>query len=261
MRVRRAPADGRNMHRTSDGPRCRWRRPDAPVRCSRNLARANRRPGRRGFTLIELLVVIAVIALLLGMLVPSLMAAKERARVAVAHGELDGIAKALVLYASESRGTCPPGQADCNPDMLAHAYQLPAELATGGYLPGGADVRTPVGARDAFQRDQTYKYIAPGDLIVNRRPVRQAGRVWVPDGFPSGETWSGPLSAEGGATYNDPDESPVRWAVWSVGPRPDSPRSRSPRAPVSRRTWYRTYGDGGVIAHVQLAGGRIVASP
>lgn len=67
---------------------------------------------RRGFTLIELLVVAAILATLIGLLLPSLFAARQQAQAAVCGSNLRQIALANLLYAAEHRDTLCPGAAD-----------------------------------------------------------------------------------------------------------------------------------------------------
>lgn len=62
---------------------------------------------RRGFTLIELLVVIAIIALLMGILMPALNEARNRALILVCGSNLSGLGKACELYATENHDTFP----------------------------------------------------------------------------------------------------------------------------------------------------------
>lgn len=68
--------------------------------------------GRRlrvlGFTLVELLVVIAIIAILMGLLAPSLREARDRARQMVCANNLRQIGQAIHSYAADNNGCIPP---------------------------------------------------------------------------------------------------------------------------------------------------------
>src|SRR4051812_35040984 len=55
-------------------------------------------PSARGFTLIELLTVIAIIAILMGLLFPAIMGAKDSARNAKAETDIKGIVAAIAQY-------------------------------------------------------------------------------------------------------------------------------------------------------------------
>lgn len=212
---------------------------------------------RNGFSLIELLVVIAILAMLVGILLPSLTRAKLLARVVQAHADLRNLTVSLAMYAESSGGPLPPARTGC---ALAADWELPRELAGEGYLPARRDgaVRR-VDLTDPFDPTGEYRYRAPGDAIINEAVLlANEARLWVPEDFPRN-------ASEAGVYFDDPRQSPARYAVYSHGPEPAwlAGQPAWGRSPLPAAFWFPGGGSDrpGLITHFAETGGGIFASP
>ncbi len=232
-----------------------------------------------GSTLIELLVVVAVIALLLAILLPAHRHARRKARIVVAHSDLRQICLALDAYAMDNDDAAPPTRSACGSNVN---YQLPVELAQQDYLPRSTskipqaqfwDAFDPRVPDDAENPRATYKYRAPGAIWFNGpffgfpdSTWRMRAKIWVPDDFPHCEDLEGRFYAS--RSFEPP--SPVTYAVWSVGPDPESrkfPRYENldevdqSKFPLPRRFWLLDAGDTGLITHFKCRAGFTHVSP
>lgn len=95
---------------------------------------SKQQPG--GFTLIELLVVIGVIALLIGILLPSLGKARETGRDIKCKANLRGLGQSLHAYANDYKGLFPPLLDNApDPETGKFSMQWYDEARIGKYLP------------------------------------------------------------------------------------------------------------------------------
>ena len=118
-----------------------------------------RRRGRStssAFTLIELLVVIAIIAILAGMLLPSLASAKEKTKRTACRNNLKQMGLGSIMYASDNAGWLSGTPSDTSDDL---AWLYP------GYISGAM-------ARSVFVCPSTHNFIST-NMSVNYtgRPV------------------------------------------------------------------------------------------
>lgn len=198
----------------------------------------SRRGAPHAFTLLELLVVIAVISVLLALLLPVLRTARIKSKVVRVHADLRNLGSAIESYRLDydaypyARAYCAGG------GMKVDDYsECPPELLSCGYLGAFPE--------DIFNKGRAYKYISPGLGYANN--VLTILPIWVPKKFPSDDGHDVP--------YFNLKESPVNWAVWSVGPSGPKTfwKSEELHYPVPRRHWY-SFKKGpeseGVIVHL-----------
>ncbi len=110
---------------------------------SSHLIGVHRRPSAvpsRGFTLIELLVVVAIIALLIGILLPSLGQARERAKRSACLSNLRQVHLSFYMYAQDSNDQVPLGYRTVSKQFNSMIYSSTVSrwvlfglLVTGGY--------------------------------------------------------------------------------------------------------------------------------
>ena len=217
---------------------------------------------KNGFTLIELLVVISIIALLVAILAPALSRARESARVTAVNFELYHVAMALEMYMEDNSGSAqshPPTFEDCQgQSILDHMYQMPKQLA-GRYLPAtSSNTAATSSMEDRFNRDHTYKYWGVGQRTGDRDFIDKwiKTRMWVPDGFP----FKSSTEDDKGQYYSDPKQSPVTWAIFSLGPKFDADKMLAEHYPIPRETWYDSAKRSGLIIRVRLKNGKYLGT-
>jgi prepilin-type N-terminal cleavage/methylation domain-containing protein/prepilin-type processing-associated H-X9-DG protein len=119
-----------------------------------------------GFTLVELLVVIAIIALLVGILLPTLSKARESSKRASCLANLRTLSQSMLLYANDSRDRLP----NTNPkntyvSFAAQDYVL-VQLAS-KYVRSAPVFHCPSDADDIPEKIETSDYESPNSAHVS----------------------------------------------------------------------------------------------
>jgi len=135
---------------------------------------------RKGFTLIELLVVIAIIALLMGILMPALMRAKEHGKRTVCANNVRLLGLANTLYADQCNGWYVPVI-----DRMAQKNGLPNETPE---WPANQLFRKLVGYKNREGPSDSdwhapKQFLCPSDDISNKQIRDEQYDSWISYGY------------------------------------------------------------------------------
>lgn len=129
-------------------------------RCRRDTTAA------RGFTLIELLVVIAIIALLIGILLPSLASARDSAQRVQCMSNLRQLGVGFTAYSLDNRGYLSSGPFDNRVRKHAKGFEIQARFEADDDERGGIE-------RIGWVADQVNGgYGRPGDILCPTAPAQ-----------------------------------------------------------------------------------------
>jgi len=118
--------------------------------------------GARGFTLIEMLVVIAIIAMLAGILLPTLAAVKVKARKAQARAEIQNLVGAITGY--ESEYSRPPAA----PEVEAQINDARPDFTYGTHMVGGTLLKdSQNNDLPSVRNPAPYTYTADNRIVMN----------------------------------------------------------------------------------------------
>ena len=141
---------------------------------------ANRQRIGRGFSLIELLVVISIIALLIGILLPALGAARYQTRLTTCGQQMRQMGLAVYQYANDHNSYIPNG-----PELFAPPFYFGGTLATNQIWvqdPSNPQYSGIGLVMEDYMPDKNAFY-CPGDDSAD--PVEELAKIGVQDAFGS----------------------------------------------------------------------------
>ena len=165
---------------------------------------------RHAFTLVELLVVIAIIAILAGMLMPAVIAARRRALVAKCTNQLNQFAKALATYRVPFSGETPPWLSTLYPAYIdtVEIYVCPNDTTSG--LEGGK----PTFHGDQYaEADDTETCSARAEIVSLRR-AEVKGCSYLYEFNWAECTWFSTSDKPAGMTYHWADFNRDTFVSW-----------------------------------------------
>lgn len=144
--------------------------------------------GRRGFTLIELLVVISIIAILAGMLIPAISAARRNAQSTESGNNMRGIMSMFIAYSNDHGGFpayLPIGDTDIDDTRKA----LNLDLESEGHLVGINAFNTIARLYEADIQNKIFS--APGEKVISGKAATVKTKAdletwgWKPNSYSS----------------------------------------------------------------------------